>query len=117
MAPVQAGGCRCGCVTCRLPCSSERIGICHCTDCREESGSAFTFFGVWPASAFSTTATGVHRGRHFCPNGGSRLFSYGEIAPTALPRTHELWIKRREPWLAPVRGVDQCRHDRVISRA
>ncbi len=33
----------------------DRVGICHCTDCRQESGSAFHVFGIWPAGQFEQT--------------------------------------------------------------
>ncbi|EPE96854.1 GFA family protein [Rhizobium grahamii] len=118
------GSCRCGRITYSLEGEPTRIGICHCTDCRQESGSAFTFFGVWPASSFSTSGeTDVHNGRRFCPTCGSRMFACtddeAEIklgtltdAPTALVPTYELWVKRREKWLSPVEGADQYVEDR-----
>jgi hypothetical protein len=46
--------CKCGDVRLAVRGSPSRIGICHRTDCRQESGSAFTFFGVWPAANFET---------------------------------------------------------------
>lgn len=93
-------------------------------DCRKESGSAFTFYGVWPAGQFEHAGeTGEFQGRRFCPRCGSRLFSAddkeAEIklgllsqAPTPLVPSYELWIKRREPWLRPVEGAAQFEEDR-----
>lgn len=101
-----------------------RVGLCHCTDCRQESGSAFTCYGVWPAGRFEHTgATSVFRGQRFCPGCGSRLFSLDDReaevklgvlspAPTGLVPTYELWVKRREPWLRPVDGAEQYEEDR-----
>lgn len=40
------GSCSCGDVKVAVRGEALRTGICHCTDCRQESGSAFTFFGV-----------------------------------------------------------------------
>jgi hypothetical protein len=88
-----------------------RVGLCHCTDCRQTSGSAFTFFAIWPRSAFRSTAhVATFKGRSFCPRCGSRVFSLtldeAEImigslddAPSGLVPTYELWIPRREEWL------------------
>ncbi|MDE1993609.1 MAG: GFA family protein [Rhizobiaceae bacterium] len=119
------GSCRCGAVRYEVTGHPKRVGICHCTDCRQESGSAFTFYAVWPASAFVTTGeTDQYEGRSFCPKCGSRLFSQDseeaeiklgtlESAPTELVPTYELWIKRRERWLPPIPGAQQFDQDRV----
>jgi hypothetical protein len=119
------GSCKCGNVRVAVRGNPVRIGICHCTDCRQESGSAFTFFAVWPAAEFECKGeTSEFAGRRFCPNCGSRLFSANkdeaEIklgilteAPTPLAPTYELWIKRREEWLRPVEGAEQYLEDRT----
>ncbi len=122
--PRYSGACLCGQV--QLGASGEplRVGLCHCTDCRRESGSAFTFYGVWPADRFEHRgATAQFRGQHFCPRCGARLFSLdaqeAEIklgvlspAPTSLVPGYELWVRRREPWLQPVPGAAQFDEDR-----
>ena len=119
-----SGQCRCGQVQLQVSGEAVRVGLCHCTDCRQESGSAFTFYGIWPAAQFRHTgATAEFAGRVFCPRCGSRLFSLDDVeaeiklgvlsqAPTSLVPGYELWVKRREPWLAPVAGADQFEEDR-----
>jgi hypothetical protein len=101
-----------------------RIGICHCTDCRQESGSAFTFYAIWPRNQFECVGkTSEFAGRSFCPSCGSRLFSLDDQeaevkagilseAPTDLSPGYELWVKRRELWLRPVEGAEQYLEDR-----
>lgn len=120
---IRNGSCRCGSVRYTVTGEPERVGLCHCTDCRQESGSAFTYYGVWPTSAFSASGETVeHAGRRFCPICGSRLFSLDdreaelklgclEDAPTGLRPTYELWIKRREEWLLPLDGAEQFDED------
>jgi hypothetical protein len=120
-----SGQSRCGQVSISVRGDPLRTGICHCTDCRQESGSAFTFYGVWPAQAFDSRGdTSEFRGRHFCPQCGSRLFSIDDReaevklgvlsqAPTSLVPTYELWIKRRERWLRPIEGARQYDEDRT----
>lgn len=120
----RLGSCRCGHVTFSVKGEPTRVGICHCTDCRVESGSAFTYFGIWPATEFTTAGeTEIFEGRRFCPACGSRLFAFddreAEIklgslgdAPTDLVPVYELWVKRREPWLVPVAGAEQFDEDR-----
>ena len=119
-----SGECLCGQVQVSVRGTPDRVGICHCMDCRKETGSAFTFFAAWPADRFDHTGeTAEHRGQRFCPNCGARVFSLDarevEIklgilseAPTPLVPDYELWIKRREPWLRPVEGAEQFEEDR-----
>ncbi len=116
----RTGGCLCGAVRFEAEGEPIRVGLCHCADCRKESGSNYQTFGVWPTSQFSSIGT-VHtyRGRGFCPTCGSRLFDRGgeeteirigslDEAPNGLEPTYELWVKRREPWLRP---LDAAQHD------
>jgi hypothetical protein len=122
---LYTGQCRCAQVRLSLRGEPSRVGICHCTDCRQESGSTFTFYGMWPAAQFERTGeTDEFEGRHFCPRCGSRLFSVDEHeaeiklgalsqAPTPFVPSYELWIKRREPWLRPVEGAEQFEEDRT----
>ncbi len=102
-----------------------RVGICHCTDCRQESGSAFTYYAIWPAHRFERMGeTSEFQGRHFCPRCGSRLFTADDAeaevklgilstVPTGLVPSYELWVKRREPWLRPIEGARQFEEDRT----
>ncbi|WP_312407071.1 GFA family protein [Rhizobium sp.] len=118
------GSCTCGEVRVAVRGDPKRIGICHCTDCRQESGSAFTFFGVWDADQFETRGeTAEYAGRHFCPTCGSRLYSANDDeaeiklgilsdAPTPLTPSYELWVKRRESWLRPIENAEQFNEDR-----
>lgn len=119
------GACQCGQVRFAVRGEPKRIGICHCMDCRQASGSAFTFYGIWPTAQFERDGdTAGFRGREFCARCGSRLFTIDETeaeislgalttAPTSLKPSYELWIKRREPWLQPVEGAEQYDEDRT----
>jgi hypothetical protein len=122
---LLSGKCLCGQMQIAVRGEPLRVGICHCTDCRKESGSAFTFYGIWPADQFQRTGeTSEFQGRHFCPGCGSRLFSVddreAEIklgilseAPSPLVPSYELWVKRREPWLRPIAGAAQYDENRT----
>lgn len=121
---VRSGHCLCGQVQLAARGEPLRVGICHCTDCRKESGSPFTFYGVWPAHQFEHAGeTREFRGQHGCARCGSPLFCVDEReaeiklgalseAPTQLVPSYELWVKRREPWLRPVEGAEQHEEDR-----
>jgi len=127
MPKEREGGCACGAVRYRVRGEPTRVGICHCTDCRRDTGSAFMAFAVYPSRVFESVGETRHfRNRHFCPSCGSGLFSYEEggseteiklgtldEAPSGLLVQYELWIKRREPWLVPIAGAAQYDEDRT----
>src|SRR5688500_5416855 len=108
---LRHGGCLCGAVRFTLSGEPLRTGLCHCLDCRRTSGSAFSFFAVWPRSAYEGRgALATYDGRSFCPKCGSRVVHLrddeAEImvgaldeAPGDLMPQYEVWIPRRERWL------------------
>src|SRR5262245_55145748 len=125
---VRTGGCLCGAVRYSVRGEPVHVGRCHCTDCRKESGSAYTIYAHWPVDRFELTGEIVgYEGRGFCPRCGSRLLDppgpdddlveirLGTLddAPFGLKPETEVWIKRREPWVPPVDGAaqyDESRH-------
>jgi hypothetical protein len=121
---VRTGGCLCGAVRYSVRGDPVHVGRCHCADCRKESGSAFTVYGQWPVGALELTGeVTAYQGRGFCARCGSRLLDppqpgeplveirLGSLddAPFGLTPEAEVWVKRREGWLAPVAGAGQ--HD------
>lgn len=122
---MRHGSCLCGAIRYEAAGEPLRVGICHCHDCRRESGSAFTVFAVWPRDHFRFKGEPkVHAGRGFCPTCGSRLFNLSDTeaeirtgsldsAPTDLAPQYEIWVKRREPWLAALPGLPQYDEDRA----
>ena len=124
-SPSLAGGCTCNAVRFTVQGDPLRVGVCHCTSCRKETGSVLMAYAVWDTAGFETTGeTRTWEGRDFCPRCGTRLFALRadehevevklgalDDAPTHLVPTVELWVKRREPWLAPLAGAAQHRED------
>jgi hypothetical protein len=126
MNRTRTGGCSCGAVRFRVDGDPVRVGLCHCTTCRKETGSVVMAFAVWPKARFEVT--GETKGwdhRQFCPICGSRLFEASDEsdeveiklgalddAPTGLTPIRELWTKRREPWMHPVSGAAQFTENR-----
>jgi hypothetical protein len=119
---ARTGGCLCGAVRYLVRGDPEHVGRCHCTDCRKESGSAFTVYAQWPLEAFEVEGEiASYDGRGFCPRCGSRLLNppdpgdrlieirIGTLddAPFHLQPEAEIWVKRREPWLTAVDGASQ----------
>ncbi|SDI65574.1 GFA family protein [Lutimaribacter saemankumensis] len=118
------GGCLCGGIRFSAPPRPDRVGLCHCLDCRKHHGAPFFAAAVYPADAATVTGTTLdHDGRHFCPRCGSSVFATSgqEIelhlgaldAPGLFTPDYELWTIRREPWLAPVPGARQYLRDRT----
>jgi hypothetical protein len=121
---VRSGSCLCGKITYTVRDAPKRVGICHCTDCRKETGSSFMAFGIWPRVAFeASNELKYFQGRGFCEKCGSRMFALDDedveirlgsldMAPTDIEPTYELWVKRRENWLHPL-PVSQFEQDRT----
>jgi hypothetical protein len=104
------GGCQCRRVRLVAAGRPDRIGVCHCLDCRKHHGALFYAAAIFPEAAVTVTGeTRVYRGRAFCPHCGSSVFarSGDEIevhlgtldAPDRFMPTYESWTLRRENWL------------------
>lgn len=120
---VRQGGCRCGAVRYEVRGEPVAVGLCHCADCRRETGSAFLHYADWPRGRFSASGPyATYEGRSFCPQCGSPLFHLDDglaeivlgsldAAPSGMRPTREGWIVRREPWLLPLAGAAQHEGD------
>ncbi|MBB3950882.1 GFA family protein [Aureimonas jatrophae] len=104
------GGCLCGDVRIAAAGAPNRVGLCHCLDCRKHTGSLFHATAIFPQDAVTIEgATRDYAGRFFCARCGSTVFgrSGDEIelglgtldAPDQFAPTYELWTVRRESWL------------------
>ena len=135
MTMKLSGGCNCRQVRYEVEGEPIRVGVCHCETCRKDSGSAFSFFGIWTRA--SVTLSGELAcwrsragGERFCPQCGSSLFSWDEGSdeieiklgtldgpPSMLAPAYELWTIRREPWLAHLEQAEQHTRDRTDTTA
>ena len=107
-----SGGCLCGDVRLLATGRPDRVGLCHCLDCRKHHGALFYAAAIFPQAAVNVSGeTREYAGRHFCPRCGSSVFarSGDEVevhlgaldAPDQFMPTYENWILRRESWLPP----------------
>jgi hypothetical protein len=119
----KTGGCLCGKVRIEARGAPDRVGVCHCLDCRKHHGAVFYAAAIYPAESVTITGETRHfRHRHFCPACGSSVFAawddeievhlgtldeLGQFAPT-----YELWTIRREPWLPVFDGMQHFERDR-----
>ncbi len=117
------GGCLCGKVRIVAVGRPNRVGICHCLDCRKHHGALFYASAVFPQDAVTVDGkVQGYKGRFFCPRCGSSVFarSNDEIeihlgsldAPDQLIPTYESWTIRRERWLPPFTHIKQYDRDR-----
>ncbi len=103
----REGGCRCGRVRYKVQGEPSVVGLCHCADCRKETGGLFLAYADWPVGRFSVSGPfATWGGRSFCPVCGSRLFHLSETeaeilvgsldaAPAGLRPSREIWVRRR----------------------
>ena len=132
MTEPRDGGCQCGRIRYRIDGEPLDFVVCHCTDCRRQSSSAFGMSLFVPTGAFVLTsgilksfAVTCDSGRiktcTFCGDCGSRITH--QTRPEALsvkagtlddpsdlvPSAH-YWTKRKLPWVVIPDGV-RCIED------
>ncbi len=72
------GGCLCGKVRIEADGLPNRVGICHCLDCRKHHSALFFAAAIFPKAAVEITGeTSSYKGRHFCVTCGSSVYSDG----------------------------------------
>ncbi|MEO0620216.1 MAG: GFA family protein [Pseudomonadota bacterium] len=117
------GGCLCGAVRIVATGGPDRVGLCHCMDCRKHHGALFHASAIYPQKRVTVTGeVASYEGRFFCPRCGSSVYSTspGEIeihlgaldAPDQFKPTYELWTERREAWLPVFAGLARFDQDR-----
>lgn len=122
------GGCLCGQVRISVSGQPDRVGICHCLDCRKHHGALFYAAAIFPRDAVVITGkTGAYRGRHFCRDCGSSVFAVtgDEVEvhlgaldePNRFTPTYECWTLRREGWLPPFPVAKHYPRDREADGA
>lgn len=118
------GGCVCGKVRVSANGEPDRVGVCHCMDCRKHHGALFYAAAIYPAAAVQIEGeTNAYRGRHFCPACGSSIFAITDDevevylgtldAPSQFAPEYETWVERREDWLPSFAGTICHKQDRA----
>jgi hypothetical protein len=127
------GGCLCGAVRFATIGPPNRVGICHCLNCRKRHGSPINVFAVFdtdkivlqgnllprPSPAGSRLACDAC-GVDICwmdESGSETEIHVGAMDEIGIwvPQ-YELWTKRREPWMRPL-AVPQYEEDRPADGA
>ena len=117
------GGCNCGAVRYRLSADPITVAVCHCANCRRQSGSAFsvnvivaegamTLTGGLATYEDSDTESGQPVQRQFCATCGSPIRSLSAASPKVAivkagtadepgrfePAIH-VWTSTALPWV------------------
>lgn len=133
MSDVRDGGCQCGGVRYRVEGEPVSVGICHCTQCQKQSGSAFGMSFIVPKEAFQllrgrlkTFTRMSDSGRPvvcaFCPECGTRIYHETRwlegvlnIKPGTFDDTSflrplaQVWTATKQRWLefsSPIRSFE-----------
>ena len=123
MKGERQGGCACGEIRYALEGEPLAVTICHCTQCQQQSGSAFSMSMIVPRdrfrllagapSTFETQAdSGASKDCVFCPTCGVRLYNALSSMPATInvkPGTLddtsgiepklEVWCSSKQDWL------------------
>jgi hypothetical protein len=110
------GGCSCGNIRFQAMGQPDRVGICHCLDCRKHHGALFYAAAIYPADRVRIAGETHHwHERHFCPACGSPVFArsgdevelhLGSFDEQDLFRpTYECFTLRRESFLPAFPGT------------
>lgn len=122
---LRTARCACGQTSITLDAEPQMHGLCHCTNCKRRTGSAFGISSYFPRVsvtqqagataiyAFRHDAQGHDQARHFCTSCGTTLFWYlstlpelvgvagGCFADEGLPEpTYSVTHKKKEAWLS-----------------
>jgi len=122
LALPAEGGCQCGEIRYRLTGEPIFLTICHCSECKRQSGSAFGMSlrmrktdvevtGARPKRWVRPSDIGGHVACFFCETCGTRLWhepdapGFMHIKPgtlddfSTLAPKYESWTARKSPWL------------------
>ena len=132
---MLTGGCQCGALRYRVMAQPSRIYVCHCTECRAQSSSAFGISVIVPPAAVELTsgqpriwrrdtASGKVLACAFCPDCGSRIWHVNEPAgdemsikggsldlPVDLTGTVHIWTISKLPGVVIPDGAVQWERD------
>ena len=128
---VYEGGCACGAVRFTATGEPLRAGLCHCMTCRKAHAAAFNAFLIFARGQvaiegeMTSWRSSPDYAQEFCPTCGSRVFGWEEgeeielylgsfDEPGLFEPQYEIWVTRREPWVAPL-DVPQFTENRTLS--
>ena len=125
------GGCHCGYIQYEAEIDPAKVGICHCTDCQQLTGSVyrvtvpatkdnFKLLKGEPKIYIKKADSGVKRAHGFCPECGTAIFAtsvtnrevYGVRVGTVrqraqLPPQRQAWCRSKLEWASNIEALPQ----------
>jgi hypothetical protein len=123
------GRCHCGRITYTAVVDSEKVSVCHCTDCQMLTGSVYRVSVPAPSSTFElltgqpkiyvkTADSGTRRAHAFCADCGTPVYSAAVTDTPAyslrvgclqqraqLPPRRQIWCHSALSWSANIEKV------------
>jgi hypothetical protein len=123
------GSCHCRAIAYNAEVDPDRVGICHCTDCQELTGSAYrvsvattradlVMLRGTPVTYVKAADSGARRAQAFCGNCGSPLLAYDIADPDEiflrvgcidqrqdLRPTKQIWCRSALSWSMDIRAL------------
>ena len=127
-----SGGCQCGKVRYSIAGKPVLAYCCHCSDCQQQSSSAFGMSVWFPTNCFRLTAgelftwrtrgdSGNEKLCAFCPECGSRIYHAISDQPDTLsvkggslddirdiPPIAHIWTRSAQPWISRLLDKELC---------
>lgn len=124
---MLTGKCHCGAIRFTMSQDTLHQALCHCTDCRRQTGAPVVAWAMLPADKVSiegtprSYASSEHGRRLFCGTCGTSLFYINESMlpglidvqvatldePEKLAPTAEIQIAERIGWMTPIGDLPQ----------
>lgn len=132
--PIRTGGCQCGSIRYKLVGTPQMLYVCHCTDCQQQSSSAFGMSLLMSPGDVDFTPSkkrlqtwdthaedGVIKRCAFCPDCGTRIMHSSDDPDEAVsikagslddtgwlqPVAH-IWLSSAQPWVQIDRNQYRC---------
>ncbi len=125
---MPTGHCHCGAIRYEVTGEPAHRALCHCEDCCRSAGAPAVGWAAFPAAGLKvlsgTTrvyASSEHGRRHFCPDCGTGLFYYNEVAlpgiadvqivtlddPEAMAPDISIQVADRLSWMEKARDLPE----------
>ena len=138
LKPMKVHGrCHCGAVHLTAVVRSQRVFVCHCSDCQQLTGSAFrVVVPVVPGTLQikgnvteypRVAESGAVRLQAFCPTCGSPLYARSDDASgiatlrtgclaerDQLQPTAQLWQRSALPWVGELSSIPGCERQELL---
>lgn len=135
---TRTAACACGQLRVTVEGEPKLVNMCNCTYCQRRTGSAFGVSAYFDKAAQLVAIDGEHRafrrssqrGRQFehrfCPECGSAVFWYGEMAPHLIgiavgafadpqfpPPSAAIWVGTKLDWIEFPHGIPALDEQRL----